>query len=119
MTVAFSFMKGRELVKFFPYESVHTVAMITIEDDEHDFFMTLEEELRKYKAINYYQGSEILNLDDKFIAPYDVSIDNKITVKFADGLYLTYWDSVVSLGTEIHAMDRTLECCSIERVATG
>lgn len=89
------------LKEFYPYGVAHVVrGSIKIEDNNHEWYKTIDRLLQKVKAFEYINCA----------GGFNVAVDNKITLGFISEfdnnshnmIYLTYQDNCVYIGSEIH-----------------
>lgn len=95
----------KNLIRFFPYESVHASDSVIVIDDKDAFwFVQINNFLMEY-GVDKYFGCTAGN--------FNLTMDNKITLElrpdFAEGgsavhdsIYLTYWDNKVFISTAYH-----------------
>jgi hypothetical protein len=98
------------LVKFFPYESVHASnALIKIEDKNGEWYSAISTLLNKYYPVRYVNCA---------VGYFHVKMDNKITLELTNGesnIYLTYWDNTIYISDRIHQVAfGSIKYCTVE-----
>jgi hypothetical protein len=103
----------KNLIRFFPYESVHASdSLIIIEDKDAFWFVQINNFLMEYEADEYF-GCAAGN--------FDLAMDNKITLELRpdyalgesalhDSIYLTYWDNKVFISTAYQPVSDVKYC---------
>ncbi len=102
-------IKLGNLVRFYPYESIHaSEAFAIIEDTDMEWYNAI------VKLLSFYEPKEYVNCTPGY---FGLNIDNKITLaidlKYWQ-LYVTYWDNVVYLSSQYVEISKNPKYCTVK-----
>ena len=83
----------KNLKRFYPYEEVHVRnAVLRFEDHDNKWYDGISKALKRYSAGAYDNATE---------NDFRPEMDNKITIRMSDNIFITYWDNTVYIGDEV------------------